>query len=287
MTRDADAARRARGSNAANTLDGSDITFAFMEFLDPTDSNAVKRRWVRYGFRDVTPMWGQKPVVPTFDRQRKIIDQWPQFQSACESLDAHWYYISGHHGRQFGVDGEGEDNRVHYNTQAEVGFFNHWYHEGTWKKASPAEPNKGERPLEVYMSSTTAPTSRPLGPRDNPLYLSPHPNCKGVLMISCNNLIYRQVRLAVHRFFPNAMVIAMLGKNSADAMPLINRFLRVCKKDFFKDPSTTDPKDLCAKLNPNPSARGIDILAVQYKGKVYAPNIKTKKISEIEYDRHI
>lgn len=286
MTRDADAARRARGRDTASTLDGSDITFAFMEFLDPTDSNAVKRQWIKYGFKDVTPLWGHKSVVPTFDRKRSVIEQWPIFQEACTSLDAHWYYISGHHGRQFKIDGAGEDDRVHYNTQAEVGFFNHWYHEGTWKKASTSEPSKGELPLEVFMSSTSAPTIRPLGPRDNPLYLSPHPNCKGVLMISCNNLIYRNVRLAVHRFFPNAMVIAMLGKNSSDAMPLINRLLNVCKKDFFKDPSTTDPKELCAKLNPRISQGGVDVLAVQYKGKVYVTNMQTKKVMEISHDRH-
>ncbi len=264
----ASAARSAKGRRAVNTLNKGGLTFAIVEMLDNRDSGFIKKKWLKYGFTDVSPIWGRQTNVPTFKSQKSIIDQWPTFQSQLSSLTADWYYLSGHHGRQFGIDGSTSDTSTHVKDQKEIGFFNHWYHEGTWDHAAPGDPLKGQLPLEVYMTSTRATPILPAGPQDNPLHARVRSECRGVICVSCNNLVYLTCRQALATFFPNAVVIGMVYKNSSDAMPLMRRLLKVCKKDFFIKPKDAPPDELCKKLNPHPSRNLKDILGVQRDGNL-------------------
>src|SRR5215813_8693079 len=87
-----------------NTVNSTDLTIAFMEFLLDGDSNMMKSLWRSYGWDDISPIWGDRPTVPTFKQDPRIIEQWPDFQSAMTECEADWYYLSGHHGRQFDRD---------------------------------------------------------------------------------------------------------------------------------------------------------------------------------------
>ncbi len=258
----ASAARSAPGRKLVNTLDKGGLTFGIIEMLDSRDSNFMKKVWLSYGFKDVSPIWGERTSVPTFKSRKSIIDQWPVFQGEFSDLKADWYYLSGHHGRQFALDDKGMDFLAHAGIQKEVGFFNHWYHEGTWEHASQAEPTKGQRPLEVYMTTTAAAPGFPLGPQDHPLYTRVRDECRGVICISCNNLAYNACRKALVRFFPRAVIIGMVFKNSMDSMPLMRRLLSVCKKDFFLKPKDTPPAELVRKLNPGVRKPYHDMLGV-------------------------
>src|SRR5262245_9884055 len=128
--------RVANGLNTHGTVNSSTLDIAFMEFLMEGDSNTMKSWWLRQGWSDISPMWGDRPTVPSFKDQRAMIAQWPEFQRQMIDVEADWYYLSGHHGVQFESDAERMSKIDLLNTAEIVGFFNEPYHMGPWTQAS-------------------------------------------------------------------------------------------------------------------------------------------------------
>src|SRR5437867_1175963 len=106
MCRMAERPTGALGPSDYNTVNSTNLTIAFMEFLQESDSNMMKALWRSYGWEDISPIWSNRATVPTFKQDPAIIAQWSEFQSAMTDCEADWYYLSGHHGRQFMRDTE-------------------------------------------------------------------------------------------------------------------------------------------------------------------------------------
>jgi hypothetical protein len=260
-------ARQNSGSGGANTLDDDTLDFAIMEFLMNSDSNDIKRIWRGYGFSDVTPLWGDKASVPTFQMDKRVIARWPEFQEAMASCEADWYYLSGHHGRQFSDDFDADDKWGHVANQKEVGFFNEPYHTGPWEKASASDPDKGRTDNDVYMTtSREGGGCEGLGPEDNPLYQSVHDSCRGVLLIGCNSLIYRHPRIMYNKYFPSAVVIGLVT-GEGNSIAKVKRLNTKYGRSFWLDPRSVDPAEIAAYLNPNPGL--VDMMGVMCDGTLY------------------
>src|SRR5262245_11171299 len=94
-----------------NTVNSTTLAIAFMEFLLESDSNTMKSLWRSYGWEDISPFWGDRPTVPTFKQDPKMFEVWSDYQEAMTECEADWYYLSGHHGRQFKRDTERFDKK--------------------------------------------------------------------------------------------------------------------------------------------------------------------------------
>lgn len=245
--------RVASGLSSYGTVNSTTLSIAFMEFLMDFDSNAMKSLWLSQGWRDISPLWGQQAGVPSFKSERSIIERWPEFQWEMTQVEADWYYISGHHSSQFITDLHRFDGDVlaFANEQEKGGFFNEPYHVGRFELGSPESPLRGARSDEVFMDSTddTWEGGR-LGPEDNPLYNAPHDQCKGVMLVGCNSLLFRRARVLLSQYFPNAVVIGLISKE-ANTIGRIMDVIKPLGRDFFLDPkSSISPQELAARLTP-------------------------------------
>lgn len=242
-------ARVANGLNGHGTVNSTTLSIAFMEFLLESDSNTMKSLWRSYGWKDISPLWGDRPTVPTFKHDPAIIGQWPDFQREMTQVEADWYYLSGHHGRQFDRDTERFANNMEMNnTLSRTGFFNEPYHTGRWDRATLEDPYQGEDPQEVYMTTSEDDWGAGLGPQDNPLYNAPHEQCKGMLLVGCNTLANRQTRRMLNTYFPNAVIIGLISRET-DALTKILNVIRPLGPQFFIDPKgTIDPTELAERL---------------------------------------
>lgn len=264
----ASVARAALGALPVGTLNQQTLSFAFMEFLSDRDSNSMKSLWLKHGFSDVSPMWGNQSNVPTFATNPGIISQWPQFQQEMQFTEADWYYLSGHHGRMYASDFDGSQSEIeHVNTQEFIGFFNHVYHDGPWEQASVTNAAKGVSDRDVYMT-----TSRDnefyddLTSIDNPLYSNVHNACKGLMLVGCNTLIYKHDRIMLNTYFPNALIIGLLSTENNS----IRKILRVSQsygRKLFTNSESIDPEKLVRDLNPQMGI--IDRIAVMKSGTLY------------------
>ncbi len=243
----------------------------FIEMGGSKDSRFMRTRWVKkWKFDDITPLFGGRKVTmdkqvgdsfggmpvgggPKIKTDMKTIPKWPEFTKAVESVKPHWYYVSGHHSAMLKSPFDGID------LEEEVGFFNEFFHLGRYKKATKDNPNKGDHPKDVFMTSTLTPLEYGTPPKPDPLELNPifesgpHPDCLGALLIACNTLSYRRARQAWRAMLPNAVII---GKGTScsggkDSWGPINKVL---KKEFFEDPKKFikdmgGPEKLCRELN--------------------------------------
>ncbi len=285
------------------------ITFCVVEFLDNSDSTMVKRRWEKFGFRDVTPRIGNaRSEVATFKKD-KYAQQWEDFQEKLGKVYPEWIYISGHHAAQFWASANVDNNGRPYNTneeyrleQSEVGFFNEDYHLGRWHWIKQTPPQViTQKPTEIFMSMTneggggllafeTENVPKFQRSRRNPLLGElRNPFCMGLLLIGCNTLTYGRVRRALTNSFPEAVVIGLVSKNSANAIPLIQRIFKVCNRAWFLDP-TRAPGHPSKELDPMELARRInfpvgkryrqntvhDLVSVMYEGRYYFPILKSE-----------
>src|SRR5262245_40347230 len=245
-------ARVESGLNSYGTVNSTTLTIAFMEFLMDFDSNAMKSLWLSHGWRDISPLWGQRPTVPSFKSDRVIIERWPEFQWEMTQIVADWYYVSGHHSSQFITDLNRFPGVLEFaNEQEKGGFFNEPYHLGRFEHGTPGDPLRGEQPGEVFMDSTddTWAGGR-LGPEDNPLYNTPHENCRGVMLVGCNSLLFRRARVLLSQYFPNAVIIGLISKE-ANTITRIMDVIKPLGPDFFLDPkSAIPPQELAARLTP-------------------------------------
>jgi hypothetical protein len=183
-------------------------------------------------------------------------------------VEADWYYLSGHHASQFGNDRDGVDWLTFFNTHKQAGFFNEPYHMGPWEQGSAASPDVGRSDLDVYMTTSSDAWTDEPGPEDNPLYGYPRENCKGVMLVGCNAMMYLADRKKYCYYYPNAVVIGTVsGEDNS-----IRRILRVCQnhgRTFLRDPKSVDAVELCSELN---KARGKrDLMGVMSDGMFYYP----------------
>jgi hypothetical protein len=260
---EASVARGASGQNPVATFNQSS-TFAIMEFLENSDSNQIKQIWTKYKAKDVSPLWGTESTVKTFKKDKAVIDKWHDFQKQMKDVDADWFYLSGHHGREFASDNAGVAPADHQNNQKEIGFFNHVYHHHTWEKGLTGTAD----PLEVYMTTSNAPADATnLQYTDNPLYTRSRPAVKGVLLVGCNTLFYRNTRIALNTFFPGAVIIGLMSTESASILR-ISKLFEKHGKAFFDDPTTVPPADLVKQINTGKGS--YDYMGVQYKNTLYA-----------------
>ncbi len=254
------------------------VTFAIVELGDPPDARAFRQSWRGWGFKDVTPLWG-KQGVKSFALVRSNIARWPEFKEALRSVEADWYFLSGHHGRQFASDwqnpvheSEEQQDLVKYrlaNRQREAGFFNKAYNDGQFLHASRNAPDEGKRPNSVYMT-TTSEAGTIAKEYENPLFDRVHPQCKGVLLSGCNTLFMRQVRIAFRRHFPNAVILGTWDKTKERGLAFSNPILKVCGNGFFTNPPSTEEKivEFVQKINRFHFAKQWGI-GIQYRDSVW------------------
>lgn len=241
--------RQAAGVEEQGTVNTKTLSIAFMEFLSTADSNAIKSQWLSYGFKDVSPLWGDEAAVKTFKDDKATIARWSEFQQAMAGVEADWYYISGHHGRQFKSDGEGVAAYEHYRDQEHTGFFNEPYHMGVWHHDNPDNPAEHASTDDVYMTMTEDDGGCDMGPTCNPLFQKVHSDCKGVLLIGCNSLIYSAPRKMLAKYFPNALMIGLMGREG-NAMGRLLPVIQGYGREFFTNPDSIDAEELAWKLNP-------------------------------------
>lgn len=266
------------------SLDVSPLTFAIIEFFGTVDTRMMKARWRKYRFKDITPIWGnEKYAVHTFNKPANV-EVWPRFALEMSSREADWYHLSGHHGAQFVSDylPDWEDNPGrNYNALKETGFFNNTYHHGPWSQASQAHPDRGKSDADLYMTMTT-PRPTVIFAGSNPLLTKKQPKCRGLLLVGCNALPYRKVRLVLHEHFPNAVVIGSMGRGSGGKKS-ITPILKVCHKGFFLEPKAIPGGDLCKKLNRE---YVFEDIAIMRDGWIFHPtgSGRSLKINEDAHD---
>ena len=182
--------------------------------------------WLKQGWQDISPLWGDKATVPTFKDKKAVIERWPEFQEEMLSVMADWYYVSGHHGCRFANDVGESDFFEFTQTYEHAGFFNEPYHVGPWEHADSNNPDAGRSSLDVYMSTSFTDWENPYspGPEDNPLHYNSQENCKGILLVGCRALGYLCSRQAWGAYFPNAVIIgpvtSRIAGTSALAAPI-------------------------------------------------------------------
>lgn len=281
----ASVARAALGTAPTGTLNNDSLTIAFMEFLMDGDSNMMKSWWLKQGWQDISPLWGDKATVPTFKDKKAVIERWPEFQEEMLSVMADWYYVSGHHGCRFAND-VGESDFFEFTQSYEhAGFFNEPYHVGPWEHADSSNPDAGRSSLDVYMATSLTEWENPYsaGPEDNPLHYNSQENCKGILLVGCRALGYLCSRQGWGAYFPNAVIIGPVTRESnsiAKLMKIPQKFGR----GFYLDPKSVDPIDLCKMLNP---VLGVfDRLAVMSDNTLYVP-VSGGKVLELPADEPV
>jgi hypothetical protein len=244
VCRDVDNARCHAASPANRVVVTKPITFLIIEMGSTADSNAFRNKWLSWGWEDVTPIYGKRKSVKAWPNAKG----WTEFKDACRSVEADWIFISGHHGRQYASDwrppGDHRDDAVNFrsfNRQAEAGFFNNTYHHGQWDHASLAKPDEHKLEGSIYLSTTASGKNTP--ETDNPFYGAPHPATKGVILSACNTLIYKHTRLALRKYFPNAIMIGTWSKTKVGGTAFSNPVLKGTDKQFFVSPPT-DPAQI-------------------------------------------
>ncbi len=279
----ASVARAVVGMEPFGTLNQTTLSVAFMEFLETFDSNAMKALMLSHGFQDVSPLWGQNSTVPTFKQDSATIRRWPEFQQAMTEVEADWYYVSGHHSRQYVADNDDLDGVDLYNRAEYAGFFNEPYHLGTWEHADRENPDEGRSANDVYMH-TGSDWVYDMGPEDNPLFTAPHEDCRGVMLIGCNTLSYRCSRIMWSNYFPNAVVIGLRTRES-NAITKVLKLVKEYGRNFLLNPSEYDPEEMVRKLNPFSSP--FDMMGILHGGTYYFRGFPSGKVRAIAPDADV
>ncbi len=278
------------GRSVLNTIAKAPITFAMIELAEPEDSNARKSQWLRYGFKDVTPVFAGQSTVPSLNGS--MVAQGRQMLKQMVDVAADWFMVSGHHGALYQADYENfstpegsRDNQALSNGEEYCGFFNESYHKGRWETASRDDPDSTSFPSpnlatyhanEIYLRTTdTAPGSIAKHAQDNPVFDSTAwaPAPKGIIISACNTLFYKSARKTWSGYFPNAIIIGTMGRivsgtwvtNAIAAASMTN-------EAFWRDPqSILDqpgmPDQLSQQLTDNfPKSSTIGLI---YKGTLH------------------
>ena len=289
------------GRTVPNTIGKAPITFAMIETCDSADCNARKSQWLRYGFKDVTPMFGGQSTVPSLNDS--MVDQGRQMLKAMATVGADWFMISGHHGaiyssdyNSYTTDGlEVNDectnldwDRLH-NEEEYCGFFNEAYHEVYWEhgKRDHHIP-RGDLPPSVtnliansiYLrTAEVAPSSIAAVGQDNPVFDSTSctPAPKGIILSACNTLSYKSARKTWSGYFPNAVIIGTLGCIvSGTWVSTAIASAAMTNESFWRDPqSVLDQPGMCDQLEKQLTAAfpSSSEIGVMYKNRLYSPGL--------------
>jgi len=286
------------GRTVPNTIAKAPITFAMIELAETPDCNARKSQWLRYGFKDVTPMFAGQSTVPSLDDS--MASQGRQMLQAMVGVSADWFMVSGHHGaiynsdyNSYTTDGQPVDEKDYsnldwnalYNGEEYCGFFNESYHASYWDNGSrahhdPKDNLMGQMATQIanaiYLRTTdAAPDSIATHNQDNPLFdattWAPEP--KGIILSACNTLAYRSARMKWAAYFPNAVII---GPTSCIAYGTwVSNAIAAAQmtdESFWRDPqSILDQPGMCQQLVKQLTANfpKDGEIGVLYKGKLY------------------
>jgi len=288
------------GRNVPNTISKAPITFAMIETCDSADCNARKSQWLRYGFKDVTPLFGSQSTVPSINDS--MVGQGRQMLKAMATVGADWFMISGHHGalyssdyNSYTTDGSAEVNdemtnldwdRLH-DEEEYCGFFNNAYHEAYWDNGTRTHhvPADNLPPYAascianaVYLrTAETAPDSICSIDQDNPVFdsTSHAPAPKGIILSACNTLSYKHARKTWSGYFPNAVVIGTLDCIvSGTWVSTAIASAAMTNESFWRDPqSILDQPGKCDELERQLTAAfpSSSQIGVMYKNRLYRP----------------
>lgn len=286
------------GRTVPNTISKAPITFAMIELADTPDCNARKGQWLRYGFKDVTPLFGSRSSVPSLNDS--MVDQGRQMLKAMAYVVADWYMVSGHHGciyaddyNRYTTDGKPWDSDHHnldvnklYDEEPYCGFFNEAYHKTYWDYGTrdyhTPKSNSSSSSLiakSIYLRTTDAAPAN-IGPtdEDNPVFDSTSwaPEPKGFILSACNTLSYKAARKTWSTYFPNAVFIGTTSWIvSGTWVSTAVASAAMTNESFWRNPqSILDqagmPEQLEKQLTANfPSSSEISVL---YKGNLYRPS---------------
>ncbi|MGC2888761.1 MAG: hypothetical protein WB627_06820 [Candidatus Acidiferrum sp.] len=279
------------GRTVLNTIAKAPITFAMIELAEPEDCNARKSQWLRYGFKDVTPIFSGQSTVPSLNDS--MVDPGRKMLKQMVDVAADWFMVSGHHGAIYQADyythvlPNGDlDNLAIVNGEEYCGFFNEAYHQGRWDTATRADPDSTLHPPakiatfhanEIYLRTTdTAPDSIAKHIQDNPLFDSTSwaPEPKGIIISACNTLIYKSARKTWSAYFPKAVIIGTISRIvSGTWVTNAIASAKMTNESFWRDPqSILDQPGMCAQLEKQLTAgfpKSSDIGFI-YKGTLYS-----------------
>lgn len=295
-----------------NVVRKSPVTFAMIELSDPTDCNDRKRLWRRMGFKDITPGLAKKTKVPSLNGE-KAVSIGKDLIKDMKSVNAHWYLLSGHHGRLYAKDIEGfANNHNYYNNTDYAGFFNNDYHHGRWsfawrdaarldeierKLVDPVERHKHKKLVahfdnELYLN-TTSKAPKPIArfKQDNPLLddaikAKRSNKCLGIIISACNTLAFKEVRKFWQGYYPNSVFFGTF-RTIGYGYQVTNAIARssMTNTKFWRDPSSVLASQAdCVRLAKQismkfPRSRRDLGIGMMFKGKVYLPHYERGKVT--------
>jgi hypothetical protein len=262
-------ARSASTDKTFNTLDlKRRPSFATMEFLDPGDSQYFATTLRGKGWRDVTPE--PHKSRKTLDH---VAPQAGELE-AFKDITPDWLYLSGHYGRSYYAAPDktltvlpaGFFNEPFHKAEWESA----WSAQsvaGVYLQAEPLDEAEG-RQFHTYIATQDLVHQKEsfhsldqraaadrvdewkavwLHPTDD-LQVSAAPvrgsrglffthvwdDVKVLLLVCCNALVWG--KKGFRKAFPNALVLGWVGKNPANATPIIKQFLTNALRDV-EDPS--------------------------------------------------
>ena len=300
--------RRRVRRRRANVLAKPKITFAMIELADPKDCNDRKRLWKRLKFQDITPEVAARAKVPSLNG-RKTETIGLNLIQGMKSVNAHWYLLSGHHGRLYSDDMNRFKNSYDYFSQQDyAGFFNNEYHHGRWiklwrdpariKQAADALANPDWRDAnkkmakhfdyELYLTTTAeAPDSITGGQFDqvNPLLVSRmqprrSSKCLGIILSACNTLSFSAVRKYWQSNYPNSVIFGTF-RTIGHGYQVTNAIARakLTNAKFWRQPSDVlvdegVREDLVMQIARKfPRSRREFGIGIIYDGKVYVSRL--------------
>ena len=280
------------GRTVPSTIAKAPITFAMIELAEPEDSNARKSQWLRYGFKDVTPLFSGQSTVPSLNDS--MVAQGRKMLGQMVDVAADWYMVSGHHGAIYQSDyyshllPDGNlDEKAIVNEEEYCGFFNEAYHQGRWETATRADPDSTLHPPariatfhanEIYLRTTdSAPDTIAKHIQDNPLFDSTSwaPEPKGIIISACNTLIYKSARKTWSGYFPKAVIVGTISRIvSGTWVTNAIASAKMTNDSFWRDPqSILDQPGMCAQLEEQLTAGfpKSSTIGFVYKGTLYLP----------------
>jgi len=254
------------------------ITFAMIELADPKDCNDRKKGWKRLKFQDITPELAKRRKVPSLNG-KTVESVGEDLIQNVKGVNAHWYLLSGHHGRLYAADIDRFTNPYdYYSKQDFAGFFNNDYHHGRWEKVwrdparlelaadSLADPDwrKRNRKVgahfdhELYLSTTAHAPSIHTGDQffqtnpliDSHLQSRRKNRCLGLILSACNTLSFTAVRKYWQANYPDSIIFGTF-RTIGHGYQVTNAIARsrMTDRKFWRSPSEVlTGDDACEEL---------------------------------------
>ena len=205
-----------------------------------------------------------EPPVPFFKQSPSVIDQWPDFQQQMNEIEADWYYISGHHGRQF-------EAHTLYSPGLD---YNNYHTRAPASSTSPITPAASRRRPSTTRNRR-GPTKSSCGPARlgrrpapmTPALQPPARKLRGMLLVGCNTM-------TTASRVDDPPVLPQRGRHRPRHPQVVRHLqdherVRPLGREFFLDPKgTIDPAELAGRLTPT-SMITYDYLAVMSDGNLH------------------